>query len=186
MATPHQALRRCAATGRVRPQAELLRFAVVGGQVAPDVLGRAGGRGLWLSPGRDMIRTASARNLFTRGRGRARPSGSPIAKVAVPADLAERAEAALVRHCLDLAGLALRAREAVAESSQVDDWTASGKAAVLVEGSGLGAATGTKECRRVAVKAGPFARRLEAEARRLAGFGGTKIETAAGCLRIEF
>lgn len=101
------ALRRCLASGEVRPKSELLRFVVApDGSVVPDVAGRLPGRGLWLSPRRDMIDRACARNLFAK---------AAKASVRLPsdlADLAEQVERLLRRHCLDLLGLARRGGQA--------------------------------------------------------------------------
>ena len=132
-----------------------------------------------MSPRRDMIETAAARRLFSRVRGWNR--------ISVPDDLAEQAKAAMLRHCLDLVGLARRAGEA--------SWAPPGAAAVVVEtadatpasgteaatvifpaGTPLGQAVGEPGCRRVAVAAGTFAERILIEADRLSGFDGIRVE----------
>ena len=163
--------RRCLATGRVRPRGELVRFAVDdAGRIEPDVAGRRGGRGLWLSPGRDMIETAAARNLFARAaRRKVVLAPAPLAGAAAVADLSSRTEAALLRRCLDLAGMARRRGQAVAGKDEVDRWLAAGKAALLIE------AIDRTDFDRVAVAPGSFAERLSREAERLAGFGRTLI-----------
>ncbi|MGH7112560.1 MAG: DUF448 domain-containing protein, partial [Stellaceae bacterium] len=73
--------RRCLATGQVRPRAALLRF-VVGpdGAIVADVAGRLPGRGLWLTPRRDIVEQAVAKRLFARAARR---------PVAVPPGLAD-------------------------------------------------------------------------------------------------
>ncbi len=159
--------RRCLASGRVRPRGELVRFAVEDdGRIEPDVAGRRGGRGLWLSPGRDMIETAAARNLFARAaRRKVVLASAPLAGAAAVDDLASRTEAALLRRCLDLVGLARRRGQAVAGKDNVDRWLAAGKASLSVE------AVDCTDFDRVAVAPGPFAERLVREAERLAGFG---------------
>ena len=94
------ALRRCLASGEVRPKRELLRFVIApDGSVVPDVAGRLPGRGLWLSPRRDMIDRAYARNLFAK---------AAKTSVRVPSDLADQVNRLLRRHCLNLLGLARR------------------------------------------------------------------------------
>ncbi len=99
-------LRKCIATGALRPKDEMLRF-VVGpdGSLVPDLDGCLPGRGLWLSAQRDMVNTACAKGLFSRAARHG---------VEVSADLAEQLEGLMVRRCLDLLGLARRAGEAVA------------------------------------------------------------------------
>ncbi|KAA5602824.1 RNA-binding protein [Roseospira marina] len=97
--------RRCIVTREVRPRDKLLRFVVSpDGVLVPDVDGRLPGRGLWLSPGRDMIEIAARRRLFSRAaRG----------PVTVPPDLADQVERVLTRRCLSLLGLARRAGQVV-------------------------------------------------------------------------
>ena len=98
-------MRRCLLTRAVMPRDRLIRFVVdPDGQVVPDVDRRLPGRGLWLSPGRDMIEMASRKRAFARSARRA---------VTVPPDLADRVESALSRRCLDLLGLARRAGQVV-------------------------------------------------------------------------
>ena len=60
-------LRRCIASGALRPKAELIRF-VAGpdGTVVPDLAERLPGRGLWLSPQREEFDRACKRNLFAK------------------------------------------------------------------------------------------------------------------------
>jgi predicted RNA-binding protein YlxR (DUF448 family) len=89
----------------------MLRFVVdPDGHVVPDVDGRLPGRGLWLSPGRDMIEIPARRRLFSRAARRA---------VTVPPDLPDRVEALLIRRCLRLLGLARRAGQVVSGFEKV-------------------------------------------------------------------
>ena len=119
--------RRCIASGQVRPKEELLRF-VVGpdGSLVPDPSARLPGRGLWLSPRRDMIEKACARNLFAK---------AAKAQVRLPHDLLEQTERILRRRCLDLIGLARRAGQTSAGFEQVRDRLGSGAAALLIQAS---------------------------------------------------
>ena len=105
--------RRCIASGEVRPKDELLRF-VVGpdGAVVPDPAGRLPGRGLWLSPRRDMLEKACVRNLFAK---------AARAAVRLPDDLPACTEAALRRRFLELLGLANRAGQMIAGFQKVKD-----------------------------------------------------------------
>ncbi|HKR20185.1 MAG TPA: DUF448 domain-containing protein, partial [Stellaceae bacterium] len=60
-------LRRCLVTGESRDRGSLLRFVVdPERRVVPDVDGRLPGRGLWLTPTRDIVKTAVAKRLFAR------------------------------------------------------------------------------------------------------------------------
>ncbi len=117
---PH---RRCIATGEVKPKEALLRF-VVGpeGEVVPDLEEKLPGRGIWLSPGRDMVNTAVTKNLFAK---------AARAKVKAPDDLADRLEALMRRRCLNLLGLARRAGQAIAGYEKVKAELKAGHGAVL-------------------------------------------------------
>lgn len=139
-------LRRCIVTGQVLPRGELLRFVVGPDQVVlPDLAGKLQGRGIWLSPSRNVLEKACRKNLFARA---ARQS------VRVPDDLAMQVERLLERRCLDLLGLARRAGQLTAGFEKVKSWISSGEAGLLLQacdaaadGKGklhsLGRATGT-------------------------------------------
>ena len=187
---PTGPLRRCLVTRTVRPKASLLRF-VVGpdGTVVPDLENRLPGRGLWLSPGRDILATAVRKNLFAKA---ARSS------VKVPSDLPERVERLLTRRCLDMIGLARRAGQAVAGFEKVRGWLSTGRAGILLAASDgaedgrrklrglapdlpvidlfssaeLAGALGRETVVHAAVAAGGFADRLTVDAERLAAIRG--------------
>ena len=119
------ALRRCLASGEVRPKRELLRFVVApDGSVVPDIAVRLPGRGLWLSPRRDMIELACTRNLFSR---------AAKAPVRIPSGLAEQVARLLRRHCLDLLGLARRGGQAARGYDATALWLGDGTAALLLQ-----------------------------------------------------
>jgi uncharacterized protein len=129
-------LRRCIVTGAVGPRAELLRL-VVGpeGEIVPDVAGRLPGRGLWLTPRRDIVELARAKRLFGRAARR---------NVTVADDLADRIEALLASRCLELIGLARRGGQAVAGFDKVRTWLQRGAVGTLIEASD-GAADGRRK-----------------------------------------
>ena len=116
--------RRCIASGEVRDRSRLLRF-VVGpdGTVVPDIDERLPGRGLWLTPRRDIVDRAVAKRLFARAARRS---------VSVPPDLADRLETLLARRVVDSLGLARRAGLAVAGFDRVSDAVRHGRAALLL------------------------------------------------------
>lgn len=194
--------RRCVATGEVQAKDVLLRF-VVGpdGSIVPDVGATLPGRGIWLSPRRDVVNTAVAKRLFARAARR---------PVAVPDDLAERIEGLLVRRWLDTLGLARRAGEAVCGYEKVRAELGAGRAALLVQardaaeagrarmraaatglpvielfdGAELGAVFGREAAVHVCLSPGKLALRLRQDAGRLAGFrpGNVTLPSpAAGC-----
>lgn len=105
--------RRCIATGTIGDRSGLLRFVVdPGGELVPDVASRLPGRGLWLTPRREVLESAIARRLFARSARR---------PVAIPSGFADCVERVLVQRCCDLIGLARRAGLAVAGSQKVRD-----------------------------------------------------------------
>jgi predicted RNA-binding protein YlxR (DUF448 family) len=191
--------RRCIVTGEVRDRAGLLRF-VVGpdGAVVPDAEARLPGRGLWLSPRRDIVERAVAKRAFARAARR---------PVTVPPDLADRLEALLARRCGDSLGLARRAGLAVAGFDRVGEAVRRGEAALLLFAADgaeagrrklgaagrdlpsaavltaeeLGAAFGRERIVHVAVGSGTLCRRLLTDLSRLAGFRtGAAVEQATG------
>lgn len=191
VAGPAESTRRCIVTGAVRRKAELLRF-VVGpdGRVVPDVAGRLPGRGLWLSPSRNVVKTAGAKAAFAKAARRA---------VSVPDDLDHQVEGLLARRLLDGLGLARRAGEAVAGFEKVRAFLRRGPVRVLftaadatenalakrrgllggqaapepidcLSGIELGAAFGRERTIYAAVRPGRLAGRLITDAARLTGF----------------
>jgi predicted RNA-binding protein YlxR (DUF448 family) len=92
--------RRDIVSGEVMPENRLLRFvADPDGKVVPDVAAKLPGRGLWVAASGTAIRTAVEKKLFSR---------AAKAPLQAEADLAERAEKALVAHMLGDLGIARR------------------------------------------------------------------------------
>ena len=179
--------RRCIVTGEVRRRDALVRFVVApDGTVVPDIEGRLPGRGLWLTPRRDIVERAVAKRIFARAARR---------PVSTPPELADRLEGLLARRCGDSLGLARRAGLATAGFDRVADAMRHGRAALLLfaldgaEGSRrkldaprrrqptatvltaaeLGAAFGRERIVHAAVGGGPLCRRLLLDLSRLAG-----------------
>jgi uncharacterized protein len=117
-------LRRCLATREVRPKAELLRF-VVGpdDRLLPDPAERLPGRGLWLTPRRDIVAAAAAKGLFAKAAGR---------RVVLPSDLAGEVERLLRARCLALLGLARRAGQLRTGFEKVREDLKAGRAGLLL------------------------------------------------------
>lgn len=139
-----------------------------------------------MTPHRDIVDRAVTKRLFARAARR---------PVSVPADLADRIEALLVRRCGDALGLARRAGSAVAGFDRVSDAVRRGRAAMLLfardgaEGgrqklgalgrglasvavltsAELGAAFGRERIVHAAI-GGPICERLRLDLARLAGF----------------
>jgi uncharacterized protein len=158
----------------------------------PDIDERLPGRGLWLTPRRDIVDRAIAKRVFARAARR---------QVLVPSDLADRLETLLARRVVDTLGLARRAGLAVAGFDRVGDAVRHGRAALLLcagdgaaggrrklaelgrglpcadslTASELGAAFGRDRIVHAAVGGGKLCRRLQADLEKLAG-----LRAAAG------
>jgi predicted RNA-binding protein YlxR (DUF448 family) len=179
--------RRCIVTGEIRDRGTLVRVVVApDGAVVPDIAARLPGRGLWLTPRRDIVEQAVAKRIFSRAARR---------QVATPPELADRIESLLARRCCDALGLARRAGVAVAGFERVSEATRRGRAGLLLfaldgaEGghrklaaSGrdlplaqvltaaeLGGAFGRERIVHASVAAGPLCRRLLIDLSRLVG-----------------
>ncbi|HUC11273.1 MAG TPA: RNA-binding protein [Stellaceae bacterium] len=196
--------RRCLVTGEIGDRFSMLRFVIgPGGELVPDIAARLPGRGWWLSPRRDIVERAVAKRLFARAARR---------PVAVADGLADQIEALLAQRCGDEIGLARRAGLAVAGFERVCEAIRHGKAGVLLAaldgaeggrrklaglGHGLplvcvltaaeiGAAFSREHVVNASLGAGPLARRLEADARKLAGFrADAMVEPATNPIRLR-
>jgi predicted RNA-binding protein YlxR (DUF448 family) len=92
--------RRDIVSGEVMPDNRLIRFvADPDGQVVPDAGAKLPGRGLWVEASRDAVNKAVEKKLFSR---------AAKAQVTAGADLAVRAEKALVTRMLGDLGIARR------------------------------------------------------------------------------
>jgi predicted RNA-binding protein YlxR (DUF448 family) len=189
--------RRCICTGEIGDRALLLRFVISpDGEIVPDVAAKLPGRGLWLTPRRDIVETAVAKRLFARAARRS---------VTAPPGLADRIEALLAQRCRDGLGLARRAGVAVGGFAKVREAVRAGDAAVLfgaidaaeggrrkMRGLGyglpmavaltaaeIGAAFGRDHIVHASVGSGALSARLLTDASKLAGFrAGARVECA--------
>jgi len=92
--------RRDIVSGEVLPESRLIRFvADPDGAVVPDVAAKLPGRGLWVEASKDAVNKAVEKKLFAR---------AAKAQVTADADLAARAEKALVTRMLGDLGIARR------------------------------------------------------------------------------
>ena len=93
--------KKCLVTGETLDETQLLRIAVAPDDtLVPDVSAKLPGRGMWISPSRDMVDLARKKGLFNRSAGKA---------VHAPEDLADQFEQLLSARLLNLLGLARRA-----------------------------------------------------------------------------
>lgn len=121
---PDGPVRRCIATGEVRPKETLIRFVLSpDGVVTPDIAGKLPGRGLYTLADRAALAAAIKKKSFSRAARQA---------ATVPEDLPGMVESLLARRCIDTISLARRAGEAVTGFEKASSLLRSGKARVYV------------------------------------------------------
>jgi predicted RNA-binding protein YlxR (DUF448 family) len=105
--------RYCAATGTVKPVADMIRF-VVGpdGAAVPDLKRRLPGRGLWVTATRKALALAIARKAFARGFRR---------EVLAGPELVGATERLLQRSALDALSMAHKAKRVVVGFTKVEN-----------------------------------------------------------------
>ena len=120
--------RTCVLSGEKAARDALIRLAVSPeGQVLPDALAKAPGRGAWLGVARPELETAVAKGKFAGAMKRAF-KGAPIL---VGDDLPERIETALRRAVTDRLGLELRTGKLLLGSDRIGEQARAGKVAWL-------------------------------------------------------
>lgn len=191
-----ETMRRCIATGDVRPKSDLIRFVLSpDGVVTPDVAEKLPGRGLWVTASTDALGEAIKRNKFARAARQ---------KAQIPDNLANRVIELLTRRCIEYLSLARRAGQAVAGFEKCSAALKSGDAAVytaaldraddgaakLERGAAgtqrahvltrdeLGQAFGRSQTVHVVIKQGGLSEAFLRNALKLAGF--RSVDTPAG------
>ena len=102
----------CAATGAVKPVAEMIRFVVSpDGAAVPDLKRRLPGRGIWITATRQALRTAVARKVFARSFKR---------EVQVTPDFVDSTERLLERAALDALAIVRKAGSAAVGFAKVE------------------------------------------------------------------
>ena len=108
--------RKCILSGEHAARDALVRLAIgPEGQVLPDALARAPGRGAWIGVTRAELEEAVAKGHLKSALARAF-KGAPLS---IPEDLGELVENALKRALLDRLGLELRAGRAIMGSERI-------------------------------------------------------------------
>jgi uncharacterized protein len=116
-------------SGERAEQRLLIRLALgPDGQVAPDVLGKAPGRGAWVGVQSEELETARAKGKLGGLLKRAFKADA----VDVPLDLAERIRSNLEKATLDRLGLEARASNLVAGAEKVDQAARAGAVSLLL------------------------------------------------------
>jgi uncharacterized protein len=117
--------RTCVATRDSLPEHKLIRFALApDGSLVPDVAAKLPGRGAWVGATRALVEQARKKGGFAHALK---------APVKVAENLADQAEAALARRCLDLLGLARRAAAIAIGATQVEAAIRARPALLLIE-----------------------------------------------------
>lgn len=120
--------RRCVLTGEGAGRDDLIRLALSpDGEVLPDALAKAPGRGAWIGVDRVAL-TAALANGKLRG---ALARGFKTGPLTIPDDLAERTEAALRRALLDRLGLEMRSGHLILGSDKIANAARMGEVAAL-------------------------------------------------------
>jgi hypothetical protein len=132
---PHVPERTCILTRRKGTKDELIRLAVgPDGTVAPDVRGRAPGRGAWIGVTRAELDEANRKGRLKGALQRAFKTNT----LTVPADLGERTEAALRQYALDRLGMEARASNLINGAERVESAARAGKVHLLIHAADAG------------------------------------------------
>ena len=124
--------RRCILTGDHGSRDDLLRLAISpDGDVLPDALARAPGRGAWIGVSRAELEEAIAKGKLKGALARAFKG----AALTIPADLPERAEAALRRAFTDRLGLEMKSGKLLLGSDRIAENARMGNVAWLAHAS---------------------------------------------------
>lgn len=125
----HEPERRCVISGDRAPAHQLLRLALApDGQVLPDILGKAPGRGAWIAADRPGLEHALAKGKLKAGLARAFKTGA----FQIPDDLPDRIEAMLERFTLERLGLEARGGFLLTGTERIETAARGGAVALLL------------------------------------------------------
>jgi predicted RNA-binding protein YlxR (DUF448 family) len=131
----HEPERTCILTRRKGSKDQFIRLALgPDGQIAPDVRGRAPGRGAWISVSRSDLEEANTKGKLKGALSRAFKSNG----LTVAADLGSRIEAALRQAALDRLGMEARSGNLINGSERVETAARTGKVHLLIHASDAG------------------------------------------------
>ncbi len=131
----HVPERRCVVTGDVSPAEQLVRLALgPDGTIAPDVHGKAPGRGAWIGVDRATLEAAQAKGKLKGGLARALQDGN----FTIPDDLGARIEAQLQRATLDRLGLESRSGTLLSGNEKIETAARKGQVRLLLHASDAG------------------------------------------------
>jgi len=125
----HAPERRCVLTGVCAPAQQLVRLALSPtGEVLPDVLAKAPGRGAWIAVDRTALEIAVTKGKLKGALARAFKTG----EITIPADLGERVADALRRVTLERLGLEARAGFLITGNERIETAARGGTVALLL------------------------------------------------------
>jgi hypothetical protein len=131
----HVPERRCVITGEVSPAERLVRLALSpDGDIAPDVLGKAPGRGAWIGVDRATLEAAQAKGKLKGGLARALQDSN----FTIPDDLGARIEAQLARATLDRLGLESRSGTLLSGNEKIETAARKGQVRLLLHANDAG------------------------------------------------
>lgn len=127
--------RKCVLTGRHDARGDLIRLAISpDGDVLPDVLARAPGRGAWIGVSRTDLEKALGNGKLKGALARAFKGTA----LHIPEDLAERTQAALTRALTERLGIELRAGNVLLGTERIAQGARSGAVTFLGHASDAG------------------------------------------------
>jgi uncharacterized protein len=116
--------RKCILSGDSAPRGALTRLAISPtGEVLPDILARAPGRGAWIGVSRAQLEAAIAKGKLKAALARAHKG----AAMTIAPDLPERIEAGIVRALTDRLGLEMRAGKLAIGSDRIAEQARAGR-----------------------------------------------------------
>ncbi|MGB3847850.1 MAG: DUF448 domain-containing protein [Sphingopyxis sp.] len=131
----HVPERRCVVTGEVSPAERLVRLALgPDGGIAPDIHGKAPGRGAWIGVDRAALEAAQAKGKLKGGLARALHEG----QFSIPDDLGARIEAQLARATLDRLGLESRSGTLISGAEKIEQAARRGQVRLLLHANDAG------------------------------------------------
>lgn len=160
--------RRCAVTREEQSVEDMIRFVLgPGGSIAPDLGGKLGGRGVWITATRTAVEEAVRRNAFAK---------SLKQKVDPQRDLADQVEALLRERVRQALSFAAKAGQLVTGFTKVDEALNTGTIDVLIEASDAA----DDGARRLAAKYRAIQRARSAEPHVMREFTSAELSMALG------
>jgi predicted RNA-binding protein YlxR (DUF448 family) len=131
--------RKCILSGDIAPRSALVRLAVSPeGEVLPDILARAPGRGAWIGVSRAELEKALSNGKLKGALARTFGKGLAGTPLLVPEDLAARIEAGLLRAVVERLGLEMRAGNLLIGSDRIAEQARAGRVRWLAHASDAG------------------------------------------------